>query len=213
MAFFVRFWKGYESLLLRRPIVTKAVTASCIMSLGDISSQKLESHFDPNKSTTFSWDIVRTARMASIGLTVTGPGWTLWSLFLYACVFSVCVCAVLCCARVCCMCVLSVCMCVRCVCLYVLCVSEYVFCANFLYFFWGCICVFSVCAYIPECICLCMWGPISLLNPVNAICVYCLLWCVFWVWRAACVLESQYLKHNNTAAILVFETDVNVWLI
>eukprot|EP01111_Echinosteliopsis_oligospora_P002279 TRINITY_DN1333_c0_g1_i1.p1 TRINITY_DN1333_c0_g1~~TRINITY_DN1333_c0_g1_i1.p1 ORF type:complete len:185 (-),score=39.67 TRINITY_DN1333_c0_g1_i1:51-605(-) len=64
------FWQPYVSSLERRPLLTKAATASTLMAVGDGLSQFLEKK--PK------YDFARTGRMALIGFAMSGPlmhGW------------------------------------------------------------------------------------------------------------------------------------------
>jgi hypothetical protein len=74
-------WLWYTVMLSRNPILTKAVTASILMSISDIICQKLEQSFvDDNKqaSTKKQHDWKRTLDVAIVGLLWSGPVTHAW---------------------------------------------------------------------------------------------------------------------------------------
>mmetsp|Transcript_29130 Transcript_29130/g.40996 ORF Transcript_29130/g.40996 Transcript_29130/m.40996 type:complete len:182 (-) Transcript_29130:52-597(-) len=74
MSFLVRtFWKPYLNALENYPLITKAGTAGTLLAGGDIIAQTVISPSQP-----FSYDVARTARMASVGLFLTGPMMHFW---------------------------------------------------------------------------------------------------------------------------------------
>ncbi|KAL8097261.1 uncharacterized protein LOC141682581 [Apium graveolens] len=62
----------YLGLIKSRPILTKAVTSAIIYTAADFSSQAL------SPQTTKQYDLVRTLRMAGIGLICVGPSMHFW---------------------------------------------------------------------------------------------------------------------------------------
>ncbi|KAL1812040.1 hypothetical protein ACET3Z_022105 [Daucus carota] len=62
----------YLGLIKSRPILTKAVTSGIIYTAADFSSQMI------SPQTTKPYDLVRTLRMASIGLIFVGPSMHFW---------------------------------------------------------------------------------------------------------------------------------------
>jgi hypothetical protein len=83
--FRARIWNPYVVFLDKRPMLAKMVTASVLMSIGDMVAQEIErsqgkrKHMEELKTNTtlakyqFQYDYIRTLRMASIGFVLTGP--------------------------------------------------------------------------------------------------------------------------------------------
>jgi Mpv17 / PMP22 family len=68
-------WSQYKKLLTRRPLLTKAVTASSLMSLSDLACQSMEraqkGHGNMATNNLIDWQ--RTLHVGVTGLTFTGP--------------------------------------------------------------------------------------------------------------------------------------------
>ncbi|KAG2385977.1 hypothetical protein C9374_003126 [Naegleria lovaniensis] len=88
---FARFSRWYLNMLETRPILTKSVSSSILVGLGDVLTQTLEHdhHKHPSSSsntttstTSFTLDYVRTLKMASFGIVLIGPTLHLWYKFL-----------------------------------------------------------------------------------------------------------------------------------
>ena len=77
-------------MLETRPILTKSISSSILVGLGDVLTQTLEhnhQHHHPSSSsssstTGFTLDWVRTLKMASFGIIMIGPTLHLWYKFL-----------------------------------------------------------------------------------------------------------------------------------
>lgn len=80
------FARWYLRQLEAKPIVTKSVTAASIFIVADLSSQGLSRAFLPGASEDGApppaWDLARTARMAAVGLFLSGPTLHLWFNFM-----------------------------------------------------------------------------------------------------------------------------------
>ncbi|CAA7058651.1 unnamed protein product [Microthlaspi erraticum] len=72
----VRFVGWYLGMVKSRPVFTKSVTCSLIYIAADMSSQTI------SKTSSESYDLVRTARMAGYGLFVLGPTLHYWFNFM-----------------------------------------------------------------------------------------------------------------------------------
>ncbi|CAA7058653.1 unnamed protein product [Microthlaspi erraticum] len=72
----VGFVGWYLGMVKSRPVFTKSVTCSLIYIAADLSSQTI------SKTSTESYDLVRTARMAGYGLFVLGPTLHYWFNFM-----------------------------------------------------------------------------------------------------------------------------------
>jgi hypothetical protein len=69
----IRLFRSYNHSLMTYPVITKAVSASCLVALGDVICQIIFS--DPS-SAPFS--LQRTAQMGCIGLVLVGPSLHIW---------------------------------------------------------------------------------------------------------------------------------------
>jgi len=69
-------WRAYLSLLDRRPLLTKALTASALLGVGDVLGQLVLEKGEPGGKK--SLDVIRVARSMSIGLFVSGPLMHFW---------------------------------------------------------------------------------------------------------------------------------------
>ncbi|CAH2051877.1 unnamed protein product [Thlaspi arvense] len=72
----VGFVGWYLGMVKSRPVFTKSVTCSLIYIAADLSSQTI------SKSSSESYDLVRTARMAGYGLLILGPTLHYWFNFM-----------------------------------------------------------------------------------------------------------------------------------
>jgi len=70
-------WKSYLKALDNYPFLTKCLTASTLMTTGDLVAQTA---IEPKKETGFDFD--RSKRMAFIGLFINGPLMSFWYKFL-----------------------------------------------------------------------------------------------------------------------------------
>ncbi|CAL1398978.1 unnamed protein product [Linum trigynum] len=68
----IPFVSWYLDMVKSRPILTKSVTASFVYAAADLSSQTL------SKTSSESYDLVRTSRMAGYGLLILGPSLHFW---------------------------------------------------------------------------------------------------------------------------------------
>ncbi|EOO03225.1 putative integral membrane mpv17 pmp22 protein [Phaeoacremonium minimum UCRPA7] len=69
--------RWYQAKLLKRPLLTQAVTTAVLFATGDITAQQLV-----EKKGIEKHELARTARMALYGGTVFGPAATTWFGFL-----------------------------------------------------------------------------------------------------------------------------------
>lgn len=71
-------WAAYRTLLERRPLATKALTAGAIMGLGDAMQQLVIERTHTPAGGVWRYDALRTARQGAFGVFFIGPVMHKW---------------------------------------------------------------------------------------------------------------------------------------
>ena len=76
------FWTWYKTMLVAKPLVTKSLTSSCIMSASDVMCQEVVSRATPVKERPSKLDSTRVLHVAITGALWSGPITHYWYIVL-----------------------------------------------------------------------------------------------------------------------------------